>query len=641
MHDGGAIRTLRSHLAALAGKALAYSPPSAFAPFALVAIYLSLALTTFWVWQSAERYPVMGDEPHYLVIAHGLTAYRTLEQTAPYRDEFRTRAIYRAGFAGPDAQPSPANAQVVPGPHGLYNKNAIGLPVLLALPFAVAGATGAKLLLIALSSLVVLLGWKISGLYASSVPARALAVAATTMAMPLILASSQIYPDLPGGVICLAAFYRIMTMDRPSTARDAVLLALLAYLPWLHVKFVAAAIVLGTGAAYGRRERVPVAALMLAVPVISIALLAAYHSYAFGNPAGPFGSSPLKPSAMALMVLFGLFADQSQGFLLQNPALFVGVLFLVPFLLRDKAVGVMFMLLMGALMVPGALHDQYGGHSLLGRFSWAGAALFGIPTLYGLMRIFEASKAVFAALVACAIALQAYLFAIYTFSNIDLYRPPPGTWLSAYSLFYGPLHRWLPALYDVNWAFSYAPNFIFLAVCVTLVAAGLIVYLQPQFFSARRAAMVGAGLAAAVIAGGFVNCERCNPDLTIFPASSLPYLTGSHEGSDRVGRPGINLPGYFSYGPFIRLPRGSYQLRIVYSTDAPAGTSIGHWVVGAVGGKTMQIVKEANLLGETGGATTLTIPFDASGGSTLRYAFPITWDGTFTLRLVRLELRRL
>jgi hypothetical protein len=317
------------------------------------------------------------------------------------------------------------------------------------------------------------------------------------------------------------------------------------------------------------------------------------------------------------------------------------VLFLLPFLLRDKAVGVTFVLLMGALLVPGALHDQYGGHSFLGRFAWAAAAVFGIPTLYGFARIFDASKAAFAAIIACAIALQVYLFAGYTFSSVDLYRPPPGTWLSAYSLFYGAVYRWLPALYDVSWAFSYAPNFIFLAVCVTLAVAGLIVYLRPQFFSPARVAIVGAGLAAAVIAGGFVTCERCDPGLAIFPAKSLPYLTGSDDGTSRIAQPGVNAPGYFSFGPFIRLPRGSYELRIVYSTDAPAGTSIGHWSVGEVDAKEMRVLKDANLLGETGGVTTLVIPFEAAGGSTLRYAFPITWGGEFTLRLMRMELRRM
>ncbi len=32
----------------------------------LLIIYLALAFTTFLVWEKQDRFPVTGDEPHYL-----------------------------------------------------------------------------------------------------------------------------------------------------------------------------------------------------------------------------------------------------------------------------------------------------------------------------------------------------------------------------------------------------------------------------------------------------------------------------------------------------------------------------------------------------------------------------------------------
>jgi len=609
------------------------------AAVALVAIFLGLALVTFVTWQLGNRYPVTGDEPHYLVTARSITAYHTFELTAAYRDEFRTRAIFAPGLADREAKPGPGNTHAVAGSHGLYNIHNVGLPLLIAVPFAAGGTVAVKLFMIALSGSIVLLGWAVSGEFARSRTARALAVAATTIAQPFIPASSQIYPDLLAGIICLAGLYWLMTMKRarPLPIQAAYALAI-GWLPWLHIKLAAPAAILTLAAAFLLRARRRESAVLLIVPALAL-MLALYNWYAFGHVTGPYQEGALQLSKTALMVFFGLLFDQNQGFLLQNPALLVGVFFLAPFLARNAVVGLAFVLVLGSLVLPNAMHGNwYAGYSFSGRFGWSAAVVALAPALYGYLRVFAASRAAFGALVASSLVLQAVFFVIYTFSSADLYRAPSETWLDAYSLFYRPVQQWLPALYNVEWAFFYAPNFVFFAVCLALLAAGLVIHLRPGFFSAARGALVAGGLALAIVAAGFVPCDHCRPGVTIFPASSLLSQTGSPEGTDRVVKPTTDKPGFLSVGPYIRLPAGRYRLQIFYTAEAPAGASVAHWSVTANDGTETRTLTQGDLPGLP--AHVLTAQFESTGRPTSRYGFEIVWGGEFAVRLKGMRLSR-
>jgi hypothetical protein len=65
-------------------------------------IYGFLSLATLYFWQSKEINTITGDEPHYLVISSGIVKQGSLEQTAPYQEEFKTREIYKNGLAPKD-----------------------------------------------------------------------------------------------------------------------------------------------------------------------------------------------------------------------------------------------------------------------------------------------------------------------------------------------------------------------------------------------------------------------------------------------------------------------------------------------------------------------------------------------------------
>ena len=67
--------------------------------FIALLIYGIFSLATLFSWQSKGINTVTGDEPHYLVMSSGIAKQGSLEQTAPYMEEFKAREIYKHGLA--------------------------------------------------------------------------------------------------------------------------------------------------------------------------------------------------------------------------------------------------------------------------------------------------------------------------------------------------------------------------------------------------------------------------------------------------------------------------------------------------------------------------------------------------------------
>jgi hypothetical protein len=465
-------------------------------------VYLALASILYLSWQARGFYSIVGDEPHYLIIADGLARDHTLEQTQAYRREFLERHIAPWGL-GPehDSVPSPANpnSHVAAGPHGLYNVHNIGLPLLLLVPFSIFGVSGAKLFMVLVSVLAVVVAWRIAGRLFDDGRSRWQAACATCVGAPLIAAASQLYPDVPAGIACLAGLH-LLDRARGGDSRSKAWIACaaaLAFLPWLHIRFAAPCLILAAALAlrWSRDPATRARAIALAVALaMSFALLAAYNLYAFGHTTGPYQAGALELSRTSLMVLAGLFLDQNQGFLMQNPLMLVGLAGIVPLFARDRLLGAAWLLVFLSLIVPNGLHPNwYGGRSFSGRFGWAAEIVFILPTLVALALVAHRSRRAFGALVALGFIAQAYFFYKLIAPKIDLYNHLPGTPLDAYSIFYFPVRGLMPALYDAGWAFTYWPNALWLAVAVGLVLAGLGLRRD-----ARAQALTQRGVSAAV-----------------------------------------------------------------------------------------------------------------------------------------------
>jgi len=605
----------------------------------LLIIYLALSVPTYLIWNKSLHNYLNGDEPHYLVMASGIGRHGSFEQTLPYTEEFQTRKIFIPGLAPLDAIPTPENTHAARGPHGLYNKHNIGLPLMLALPFLIGGVIGARIFMVLLGGLAVVVAWKISGLFSTDRKNRFYSTLATSIGLPLIPAANQIYSDLPAGVIALGGIYWFMTTTKPrSLAKEALWAGAIAFLPWLQIKFAATCVLLVAALAwkiYRESKNIKRISLIVVMAIVSVLLLGYYNYYAFGKISGPYQSGSLEASKTSFMVFLGLLFDQNQGFLLQNPIMFLGLFSLGALWARSRATFLLGVLVFLSLIVPNSMHPNwYGGGSFSGRFGWSAAIVFFAPTLFGLVWLYDNHRKSFWAIMGFWLLLQAYFFCLYTFGEVDIYNQPIDTWLENYSIYYFPISFWLPALYNASWAYGYAPNYAWLVLVLLVVAAGfsaaggLTMRLPKTWHYALTAGFL------MVVASGFFATNA--PQDAVFAAKDLPSHCGQIEGDVRVATQGADAPGYVSYGPYLSLRRGSYQVAIKFSSNASVDEAIGHCDIYDSTTKTQMAVYP--LRGTGGTVKELKISFALKNLNRHIFEFRSYWNGVSGIQLYGIEL---
>jgi hypothetical protein len=564
-----------------------------FLPWLLWLSFVVVASGTYVSWEIQGLYAVVGDEPHYLVMADGIAHDWTFEQRAAYEREFVDQVIYPGGLSPDGVVATPANTHAIAGPNGLYNVHNVGLPLLLAGPWVLGGEAGVKLGLVALVSLVVPLTWRFSGRFSSNLSVRVLSTVAATFALPFLLGANQIYPDLPAGILTLVALDRVFALhDRAGRARvgpdrprwrhrvdDAVAVAVVLYLPWLQMKFSAAAVVLAVALAMSWRRaghRWAGLAVRLAPVALSLGLLAAYNAHAFGSASGPYTDRPsLEISLHALTVLLGLHLDRFQGLLIQNLACFAGLLFAVPFVRRAWLPGLTVFAVYASFVIPNGLHPVwYGGTSFAGRFMWSGAVAVLPAVVYGLVRLAELSRTWWLALIGSSLLATAITWSGLLIGPGDLFNRPLEMAYPSISPIDG---RFLPAFTDPGQAFSYLPNLPFVALALGLVALGALIPIRAGDGGAgRRIVLVLSGLvgawAVAVMAAGLVDEYELEP--VELAGAELPGQVGRIEQDQRIAT-GDDGPGFVSYGPFLGLRLDRYDYEMVLAGQRDDGAPIG------------------------------------------------------------------
>ncbi|MCP3988219.1 MAG: hypothetical protein GY724_04030 [Actinomycetia bacterium] len=591
---------------------------------------VALALATLFNWTHNDWFPVTGDEPHYLVMADAIIHDHSFEQSAAYQREFDSHAIYPSGLAPPGSAVGSSTTHAVDGPNGLYNVHNVGLPVLVSIPFLVAGANGVKVFLVMATSLIVALAWRWSAFFTDSTKARSLAVVAVGCGAPFLAGGNQIYPDLLAGIIALYAGLRLMTLCETDelrySPRASLVMALpvataVAFLPWLQIKFAAAAVILSGGLAVGAylKTRDPVqAAVYPIVTAVSGLMLGAYNLWAFGQFFGPYEDGALEYSSHSLMVLFGLHLDRFQGIFIQNPAYLMAVAFLVPFVRRYRLVGVVLLVTYASFVVPNALHPNwYGGASFAGRFAWSGAVTVVPLAVYGTIRLVERAR-IGTYLALGFIAVNASTYATFTFNRFDFYNrayniDAPGLWLSSYPSFHGAIAGFLPALYDPRFAYRYLVNAGYILFVAGVAAWGWR-YRDGRSTEFLRTLWVLTGVAAVFVVAAAVTTDHTDKP-AVWAASELPSQIGVIDGeSRRAGE--SDGPGFLSHGPYLNLLRGSYSYAVSLIGEGNAGEQLGYVdIFASPSGTQLALIPIEPGAGEMRLDGTFTVPDDLSGSA--------------------------
>ena len=193
------------------------------------------------------------DEPQYLLSATSLWEDLDLDISDELADE-RWRTYHEADL--------PRQTKVLEGGREVSPHDPL-LPLVLAAPMGVAGWVGAKVMMAALAGLLAAaMLWVAVRRLAVPLPRAAAAVACFSLAAPLTVYGTQVYPELPGALVLTIGVGAALGSSRRSAI--AVGLAVVA-LPWLSVKYSPVAAVLAALALWRMpRHRVALVAWFVA-----------------------------------------------------------------------------------------------------------------------------------------------------------------------------------------------------------------------------------------------------------------------------------------------------------------------------------------------------------------------------------------
>jgi hypothetical protein len=605
----------------------------------LVIAYWLVSLGIYAVWERHGWYPPTGDEPHHIIIGRAIVDHGSLEQTQAYEEEFARRGR-------PGETITRANAHIVETRRGRFSFHSPGTGIVAALPIGAAALLGyeeeeivvfVKVFFVLLSGIAVAATWVFAYLYMRSTPARVIAVLLTCFSLPLVIAANQVFPDLLAGVLGLSVLAWLAWISKRQTIplwQGVAATCFVASLPWLHYKLAVMAAVIGLAVLYVcvRNDASWKRPLILCLaPAVAGAAFFLYNYYAFGSPVYLDSRITVHGDAHAVMWFLALHLDRWHGFFLQNPVFFIGLIFLVPFVIRQPFVGTTALLAYLAVTGINAAHGS-PGYSFAGRHAWTGCMLMIPATLYGLGCLESLSRRAFFVTSGALMLLQAGLIVPLVITRHDLYNPNFILWFDVYPSFLpDAMARFLPAFYDVNWWYRYPANYVFVFIAASLIGIGAWSYPRRRD---KTLPLTGGLLLMAIpitLLTGVVQPKPPRRPL-VFAARSLHRHFGIVQQDAVVASVEAHDAGIWSFGPYIRLGKGRYRVSFRIESQAPEEIKVGSWDVTARAGEVRlamgNIMGTAGKLGDVSGIFEVSLPADGEAVET-RLFFDDVADLTF------------
>ncbi len=266
------------------------------------------------------------DEPHYLVAMRSLARDLDLD----VKDEY-DQAEYRDFYAGdiPDRH-------VVHVRTREYPIHDLGLVLLGAIPFAIAGRTGVLALLCVVGALIAWRGYALLRRFGFAPEVAFLAVGAFAFLHPIFTYTTQVYPELLGALALLLVAELLV---ETTLARAAVAGALAGTLPWLSARFWPMAVALLAVLAWNAaRARSPRLALASFIPfALVVGAYAVLDELLFGLPVPNAGYYAIRDEQHVLafaplLSVPGLAVDRAFGLLSRVPIYALALVGVVPLL---------------------------------------------------------------------------------------------------------------------------------------------------------------------------------------------------------------------------------------------------------------------------------------------------------------------
>lgn len=539
----------------------------------LLAVPVILYLTIAVYWQSKEMYTITGDEPHYLLVADSIVRDHDLRVLNNYMIDTPVQRAIKMKLYVPE--------QMAWHVQNEFSRHNPGLPFLLAIPYAIAGVTGAKMFMALLAGLWPFLFYKVLFQITESRLWSVILAFTLGIGLPFTAASNQIYPDLLGGAIILYLTEKIFGRfygrykQSLSLAMTLWLGALVGFLPWLHIRLLAPAILLLLAHIYSEAKQERTAPrnhhymFASAVAVCLFALLFIYNRMAFGKFMGAYGSDSvyldLKDN---LMIFLGFHWDQSQGMFIEQPLLLLGLVGVVPLIKANLRGAILLVLLYLSVLLPNAVHPAwYGGYAFTGRFFWTVVALWVFPVAFTVKYLLKRNRLLLKLLCACSIILQAWYALKWIFNDNFLLNQRFAVWISRSFFESTRLLFLLPSFKDFDLYLKHPANYV-------AVIAGLLLIITGWLWQHGTFAWLGKVWAAFLVAGVIAVLLVPVPNGSVsIGAQELPSNLGTLDGLTRVATEKDGA-GTLTFGPYVKLLAGLYEVTVEYEssvTDARVG----------------------------------------------------------------------
>ena len=326
--------------------------PSLAGWIGICATTLFLLLTPF-----IERtWRTTGDEPHYLLTSHSLVADGDLDLTINY-DQLDYLDFYFSKDIVRQVRYHVSGAEIL--------DHYLGLPILIAPAYALAGRLGVLVFQALLGGLLASLTFKLAYLISEDRVAAAVGTIFVMLSPPLLMYHYLVYPELIAALLITGIIYLLLRYNAPSYNALFAVTVSLAILPWLNRRFVPLAVCLALLAVWAWQNRKPPRLqgllrspgwLGLATALISIGGLLWFNSQLAAPARLDVNISPDGGTLLLRLIRgIGWLMDQQRGLFIFAP-IYIAAIFGLPYLgfrTRGWFVTVPFLGLFGITVLAG------------------------------------------------------------------------------------------------------------------------------------------------------------------------------------------------------------------------------------------------------------------------------------------------
>lgn len=335
-------------------------------PFFALPLVVYLAILPW----SLERREPDGDEPQYLLITHSLAWDFDTDLTNNYADQDSLRFMSRAL--------TPEWPDPLVDDRRRFSRHSPLLPMVLALPYRLAGRWGASVAMAILTAAVAWSSLRLAQSYWPTFWRETVWVwALLTLTPPLVLYSHQIWAELPAALLLVTGLRRLPRLVERGggAAGDRLVVgAVLVLLPLLKLRFALLSVSLLALAWWrgGRSRRLTLA--LVAVLVATLVGILLFNQIMFDRPVKDHTIDQLlriqlSPPGQYLEGLLGLFWDCAFGLFASNPLwLLLAPAILLVVRRRSPVVGDLLFCCLPYLLVISPRQEWYGAWSPPFRF---------------------------------------------------------------------------------------------------------------------------------------------------------------------------------------------------------------------------------------------------------------------------------